>query len=100
MQNVILATFVDMEGGIRQMLSPLKKASYKAMIANMGKAVFSSGIVTSTKPIVVTVLAKSAIANALSVIIGVGAVMARIPAACCFGVPRLRVIYAAEKAWC
>lgn len=76
-------------GAIKQVLSLLKKASYKAVIANMGKAVFSSGIVSFIKPIVLAVLAKigiaaiakAAVAKALSVIIGVGAVTASVPAA-------------------
>lgn len=79
----------SLAGAIKQVLSLLKKASYKAVIANMGKAVFSSGIISFVKPIVLTVLAKvgiaaianAAIAKALSVIIGVGAVTASIPAA-------------------
>ena len=74
---------------IKQVLSLLKKASYKAVIANIGKAVFSSGIVSFIKPIVLVVLAKvgiaaiakAAVAKALSVIIGVGAMTASIPAA-------------------
>lgn len=74
---------------MKQVLSLLKKASYKAVIANIGKAVFSSGIVSFIKPIILAVLAKvgiaaiakATVAKALSVIIGVGAVTVSIPAA-------------------
>lgn len=67
----------------------LGKSSYKAVIVNMGKTILSSGIVAFIKPIVLGVLAKiglaaiakSAVAKALAVIIGIGSVTASIPAA-------------------
>lgn len=71
----------------KQVAAILGKASYKAVIVNTGKAVFSSGIVSFIKPIVLGVLAKaglaaiakSAIAKALAVIIGIGSVVASVP---------------------
>ncbi|HSP21152.1 MAG TPA: hypothetical protein VLQ20_02375 [Planococcus sp. (in: firmicutes)] len=74
---------------IKQVVSLLEKATYKAVIVNMGNAVFSSGIVSFIKPIVLAVLvkvgiaaiAKAAVAKALWVVIGVGAVTASVPAA-------------------
>lgn len=79
----------SMAGAVKQVLSLLEKATYKVVLVNMGKAVFSSGIISFVKPIVLAVLAKvgiaaiakAAVAKALSVIIGVGAVSASVPAA-------------------
>lgn len=73
----------------RQVAAILGKASYKAVILNMGKAIFSSGIVSFVKPIVLSVLAKiglaaiakSAVAKALALLIGIGSVAASVPAA-------------------
>lgn len=74
---------------IKQVLAILEKATYKAVMVNMGKALFSSGIASFIKPIVLAVLAKvgiasiakAAVAKALAVIIGVGAATASVPAA-------------------
>lgn len=78
-----------MLGVFKQVAAILGKASYKAVIVNMGKAVFSSGMVSFIKPIVLGVLAKagiaavakSAVAKALAVIIGIGSIAASVPVA-------------------
>lgn len=78
-----------MLGAFKQVAAILGKASYKAVIANMGKAVFSSGMVSFIKPIVLGVLAKaglaavakSAVAKAFAVIIGIGSIAASVPVA-------------------
>lgn len=82
-------TTETMVNAFKQVAVILGKASYKAVILNMGKAVFSSGIVSFVKPIVLSVLAKiglaaiskSAITKALALLIGIGSVAASVPAA-------------------
>ncbi|MGO1059718.1 hypothetical protein ACTL32_11360 [Planococcus sp. FY231025] len=82
-------TSETMVSAFKQVAAILGKASYKAVILNMGKAIFSSGIVSFVKPIVlgalakigIAAIAKTAVAKALALIIGIGSVAVSIPAA-------------------